>query len=126
MRFRNIAYFVMTVAAALSATVFITAPAQANHPGSVNTLRVNASPTLIRDIVFDMLNGNKPGKARVTPKQVHHDVALLSKRTDLITMTEIVTLARANAVRQPGWGLCWHPGMDAGVLYNKDMFYAKW
>jgi hypothetical protein len=127
MRSRKIA-FIMTMAAAVVtvATVLTMSPAQANHPGSVSTLRVNASPTLIRHVEFSMLYGNKPGKPRVTPSQVHRDLVTLSKRTDLITMTEIVTSTRANAVRLDGWGLCWHPGTDAGVLYNKDMFYQNW
>jgi hypothetical protein len=126
MRFRHIAYVFMTTAAAIAATVFNTAPALANHPGPVSTLQVSASANLIRHIEFSMLNGNKPGQPRVTPRQVHKDIVTLSKRTDLITMTEIVTLSRANALRMEGWGLCWQPGMDAGVLYRRAMFHLEW
>jgi hypothetical protein len=48
------------------------------------------------------------------------------KRTDLITLTEIATPQRAEALRSERWGLCWHRGADTGVLYRRVVFRAKW
>lgn len=101
------------------------APASANTPGPVRTLPIEASDTLIRHVEYSGLNGNKTGKPRVKPRQVHRDVAQLAIRTDLITMTEIGTTRRARAFTQPGWGLCW-TGKDTGILYRKAVFTELW
>jgi hypothetical protein len=110
------------LAAGLLAITFA-APAQANHPtgGPVPLLKVSAAVNQIRIISYGGLNGHKDGKPDVTPAQLHHDIVQLAKKTDLITVTEIVTQQRENALRLPGWGVCRPAGNDPGYLYRKAL-----
>jgi hypothetical protein len=108
--------------------VSLAAPAQANHPtsGPIKMLPADADDNTISHCGMGGLNGHKPGQPDVTPAQFAHDVARLAKHCDLITLTEIVTPQRANALRLNGFGLCWHPGADTGVLYTKAIISVKW
>jgi hypothetical protein len=108
-------------------SVISAAPAQANRPGEpVRLLQAEVGVPSISHVHASLLNGNKPGEPRVTLRQTHDHVASLTEGADIITLTEVNTWQRANAVRQNGWGLCWQPGDDSAVLFRKAFASKKW
>jgi hypothetical protein len=115
------------MAAAGTLAAVISGPAQANRPGgSVETLQVTPAPGLTPHIHKSLLFGHKPGEPNVTPAQIRADIKPLTKRTALISLTEIINVQRANAVRFDGWGLCWPRGADSGLMFRKSLFSKKW